>query len=68
MSSAPPSRRRHEVVGGLILYFEAVHAIDRDSCPSHDDVGGFFFEFEAIRTSIEQTRSRGRRRDDGVTG
>ena len=23
----------------------------RDSCPSHDDVGGFFFEFEAIRTA-----------------
>ena len=22
----------------------------RDSCPSHDAVGGFFFEFEAIRT------------------
>ena len=22
----------------------------RDSCPSHDDVGGFVFEFEAIRT------------------
>ena len=21
-----------------------------DSCPSHDDVAGFFFEFEAIRT------------------
>ena len=23
----------------------------RDSCPSHDAVGGFFFEFEAIRTA-----------------
>ena len=22
----------------------------RDSCPSHNEVGGFFFEFEAIRT------------------
>ena len=22
----------------------------RDSCPSHHEVGGFFFEFEAIRT------------------
>ena len=21
----------------------------RDSCPSHNEVGGFFFEFEAIR-------------------
>ena len=21
-----------------------------NSCPSHDDVGGFFFDFEAIRT------------------
>ena len=24
----------------------------RDSCPSHDDVGGFFFDFEAIRTAL----------------
>ena len=24
------------------------HAID--SCPSHDDVGGFFFDFEPFRT------------------
>ena len=23
-----------------------------DSCPSHDDVGGLFFEFEAIRTEL----------------
>ena len=23
-----------------------------DSCPSHDDVGRFFFEFEAIRTAM----------------
>ena len=22
----------------------------RDSCPSHNEVGGFFFEFEAVRT------------------
>jgi hypothetical protein len=22
----------------------------RDSCPSHNEVGGFFFDFEAIRT------------------
>ena len=22
----------------------------RDSCPSHHEVGGFFFEFEAVRT------------------
>ena len=22
----------------------------RDSCPSHDDVGGFLFDFEAVRT------------------
>ena len=29
-----------------------------DSCPSHDDVGGFFFEFEAIRTaSTEMLRA-----------
>ena len=24
----------------------------RDSCPSHDAVGGFFFEFEAVRTAM----------------
>ena len=25
-----------------------------DSCPSHDDVGGLFFEFEAIRTDLTE--------------
>ncbi len=25
-----------------------------DSCPSHDDVGGFFFDFEAIRTALTE--------------
>ena len=26
----------------------------RDSCPSHDDVGGLFFEFEAVRTDLTE--------------
>jgi len=29
----------------------------RDSCPSHDDVGGFFFEFGAVRTEYAPRRS-----------
>ena len=29
----------------------------RDSCPSHDDVGGFFFDFEAVRTASSNLRS-----------
>ena len=29
---------------------EAPSLHSNDSCPSHDDVGGFFFEFEAVRT------------------
>ena len=33
-----------------------------DSCPSHDEVGGFFFEFEAIRTEASD-RDAPRRRD-----
>ena len=27
-----------------------------DSCPSHDDVGRFFFEFEAVRTNRDAPR------------
>ena len=38
----------------------------RDSCPSHDDVGGFFFDFEAVRTASSDRdaprRPRRRRR------
>merc|ERR1711965_550629 len=35
------SASRRVVVSSLLQY---------DSCPSHNEVGGFFFEFEAIRT------------------
>jgi transmembrane 9 superfamily protein 2/4 len=31
----------------------SVPSLQYDSCPSHDDVGGFFFEFEAIRCSAQ---------------
>jgi len=37
------SASRRVVVFSLLQY---------DSCPSHDDVGGLFFEFEAIRTEL----------------
>ena len=29
----------------------------RDSCPSHNEVGGFFFDFEAIRTETAMLRA-----------
>ena len=32
-----------------------------DSCPSHDDVGGFFVDFEAIRTDLTEMLRAGRR-------
>ena len=31
---------------------EAPSLLQYDSCPSHDDVGGLFFDFEAIRTAM----------------
>ena len=31
-----------------------------DSCPSHDDVGGFFFEFEAVRTDLTEMLRAGK--------
>ena len=33
----------------------------RDSCPSHDDVGGLFFDFEAVRTASRDRAERPRR-------
>ena len=30
----------------------------RDSCPSHHEVGGFFFDFEAIRTDFDRNAPR----------
>ena len=39
------SASRRVVVFSLLQY---------DSCPSHDDVGGFFFDFEAIRTALTE--------------
>ena len=39
------SASRRVVVSSLLQY---------DSCPSHDDVGGFFFDFEAIRTDLTE--------------
>jgi hypothetical protein len=39
------SASRRVVVPSLLQY---------DSCPSHDDVGCFFFEFEAIRTASSE--------------
>ena len=39
------SASRRGVVFSLLQY---------DSCPSHDDVGGFFFDFEAIRTATRR--------------
>ena len=38
-----------EAICGVLRY-SSRHR--RDSCPSHDDVGGLFFEFEAIRTAM----------------
>ena len=37
-----------------------------DSCPSHDEVGGFFFEFEAVRTKSSD-RDAPRRRTSSAS-
>ena len=50
-----PVRSRRPVV----LWF-SLHS--NDSCPSHDDVGGFFFDFEAVRTEYAPRRSSTARR------
>ena len=42
---------------GLISASRRVEAPSRhrrDSCPSDDDVGGFFFYFEAVRTDLTE--------------
>ena len=55
-----------EITDGAISASRRVEAPSRhrrDSCPSEEVVGGFFFEFEAIRTAMlrageEQSRDR----------
>ena len=51
-----PRRRGHPRQGAISASrcVEAPSRRRRDSCPSHDDVGGFFFDFEAVRTTLTE--------------
>ena len=57
---------------GLISASRRVEAPSRhrrDSCPSHNEVGGFFFDFEAIRTaSSEYDAPRRESKKKGLDG
>jgi len=50
------------MMGGAISASRRVVVVSlhpNDSCPSHDDVGGLFFEFEAVRTESSAPRRYG---------
>ena len=53
---APLPQRVHarEISASRRVVVSSLHPYD--SCPSHDDVGGFFFEFEAVRTNRDAPR------------
>ena len=55
-----PVRRSISANTGAISASRGAAAPSRhrcDSCPSHDDVGGFFFDFEAVRSRRWASRS-----------